>query len=85
MHGLLQFVGEQLPKSTEPVESSVLNLLALLEAEVRGNNPETESVIAISFLEYLQAEPFFKRLYPLLGPNLRAAYSALSEPPSAQK
>ena len=84
MYGLLQFVGERLPQSNESVESSILNLLELLEAEVRGDNPETESVIAISFLEYLQTEPFFKWLYPLLGPNLRATYAALSEPTSAQ-
>lgn len=84
MPRLLGFVGECL-SAHAPVAAPVHGVLELLEAEVVGGDAETENVIAVSFVEHLEVEPYFDRLYPLLGPNLRAAHmSFVGERPSQQ-
>jgi len=77
MGDLLRFVGARVGKQANDSVEVVL-LLDLLEREVAGGNADTENVIAVSFLEDLEAEEFFPALYPLLGPRLRAALSLAS-------
>ena len=75
MPSLLGFIGARIVGPEAPVDATVVRLLELLEAEVVGEDPDTQNLIAVSFLENLEAEPFFGQLYPMLGPNLRAAHS----------
>ena len=81
MSELLRFVGAQLnqPGHT-PVE--VLTILGILEAEVSGGDADTENAIAVSFLEDLEAAPFFSDLYALLGPKLLQAHAPFAWHPS---
>lgn len=51
-------------------------ILALLELAVRHGDLETRNVISLSFIDDATSEPFFPRLWALLGPNLRAQAAA---------
>lgn len=75
MPRLLAFIGARLSVQSGAVDPATLDILRLLESEVTGNDAETQNVIVVSFLENLEAESFFNQLYPLLGPNLRAAHA----------
>jgi hypothetical protein len=84
MPRLLGFIGERLSADV-PVAAPVLGVLELLEVEVVGGDAEAENVIAVSFVEHLEVEPYFDRVYPLLGPNLRAVHASfVGERPSQQ-
>lgn len=81
MYDLLQFVGRHfcgVPKPGEaPTEEEVDSILFLLEGEVVGGDEATENAIAVSFVEDLEAEPFFTDLLDRFGPNLRAQHQRL--------
>jgi hypothetical protein len=78
MGDLLRFVGEHIGRAQHQPQPEVLAVLELLEAEVAGGNAEAQNLIAVSFLEHLEAEPFFHGLYALFGPRLRAAHAAFA-------
>jgi hypothetical protein len=79
MAALLRFVGSRV------CSSEALAILELLESGVSGGNGETENLIAVSFLEHLEAEEFFTELYAQLGPKLRAAHAPFAwQPPPSQ-
>jgi hypothetical protein len=75
MPSLLGFIGDCLSRESPTADATVQRLLDLLEVEVSGDDLDTQNLIAVSFLENLEAEPFFGRLYPLLGPNLQTAHA----------
>jgi hypothetical protein len=78
MPSLLTFIGGRLTEQDQSVDPKVVALLELLELEVAGDNSDTQNLIAVSFLENMEAEPFFEQLFPLLGPKLRAAHTPLA-------
>lgn len=65
MADLLRYVGAAL--SVPASESEIRVVLAALDAAALCGNAETENVVALSFCENLELEPFFPRLRPLLG------------------
>jgi hypothetical protein len=78
MGDLVRFVGEHIGRAPHQAQPEVLAVLELLETEVAGGNAETQNLIGVSFLEHLEAEPFFHGLYTLLGPRLRAEHAAFA-------
>ena len=78
MGDLLRFVGEHIGPTQHQPHTEVLEVLRLLEAEMAGGSAETQNLIAISFLEHIEAEPYFHRLYALLGPRLRAEHAVFA-------
>ena len=84
MSDLLRFVGARIDQHGQTaVEVAVI--LDTLEDEVLGGDADTVNAIAVSFLENLEAEPFFSKLYARLGPKLRAAHAPFAWPPSGTK
>jgi hypothetical protein len=75
MAELLRFVGQLLERTDEQAATQCGAILGILEREVEGESQETRDLIALSFLEHLEAEAFFKALYALLGPRTRAAHA----------
>ena len=67
---LLRYVGSKVG-SARGIEE-VRRILDVLEEAYRSGDPDTENVIAVSFIEDIEREPFYGRLEPLLGPELRA-------------
>lgn len=84
MAELLRLVGELVGSAQRGASAELQEILELLETEIAGSNSETQNVIAVSFLEHLEAEPFFSGLYALLGSRLREAHApfAWQSPPS---
>jgi len=83
MGDLLRFLGARVGQQ-ERTPSEVVAILELLESAVGEGNADTENLIAVSFLENLEAEGFFSSLFGLLGPQLRAAHTPFvwQQPPS---
>ena len=84
MGDLLRFVGARIGQSGQAA-IEVGAILDTLEHEVSGDDADTVNAIAVSFLENLEAEPFFSKLYARLGPKLRAAHAPFAWPPSGTK
>ena len=77
MADLLRFVALLLERADEPATRQLHGILDHLESELANNIEETRDLIAVSFLEHLETEPFYLRLYALLGPRTRAAHSRI--------
>lgn len=76
MADLLRFVGSHftgnaLPEAPPPTTREVNEILMVLDSAIATGSPDTENVIAVSFIENIEVEPFFEKLSPLLGANLR--------------
>ena len=72
MADLLRYVGARIGVSGTDKELKLI--LGVLDEALRVADPETENAIAVSFVEHIETEPFFKQLEPLLGPRLRAEH-----------
>ncbi|MEQ1802210.1 MAG: hypothetical protein ABL989_09835 [Gammaproteobacteria bacterium] len=83
MGDLLCFVGARIEQRGQTA-IEVAEILNTLECEVSGDNADTANAIAVSFLENLEAEPFFSTLYARLGPKLRAAHTHIAWPASGR-
>jgi len=77
MSDLLRYIGshfsgnaymDALPPNPEQIRA----ILALLDSEIACHNADTENLIAVSFIEHIEMEPFFLQLRPYLGPALLA-------------
>jgi hypothetical protein len=55
-----------------PSEQEVSAIFAVLEGCLAEGDSATVNAIAVSFVENLWGEPYYPRLEPLLGPELRA-------------
>jgi hypothetical protein len=55
-----------------PTANEVKAVLQLLDRAITAGNADVENAIAVSFIEDIETEPFFPRLSPMLGSNLRA-------------
>lgn len=75
MGDLLRYLGTYFPTPANNLSPSSLGevraILTLLDSAMTSGNPETENVVAISFIENIDTEPFFEKLKPLLGIALR--------------
>ncbi len=71
MSDVLARVGACLLESGAPPHEAG-TILASLERALAEGDRETRNVISISFARDGELEPFFARLWPLLGPRLRA-------------
>ena len=69
MADLLRYVGARVSGSAG--DSEVRAVLDILEAGATSGNAETENVVAVSFCEGIETEPFFPKLRPWLGLALR--------------
>ena len=74
MGDLLRYVGAKLDRAQPSELEEVKAITTVLESGIRSGNPATENVIAVSFLEHIDAEPFYERLRPFLGPQLVAEH-----------
>jgi hypothetical protein len=77
MSDLLRFVGSHFTGASTvpadpPTENDVKAVLQVLDGAITAGNADVENAIAVSFIEDIETEPFFDRLRPMLGPNLRA-------------
>lgn len=82
MSDLVRFVGAYFERDGSPAPATLQELqavLALLDEALSGGNAEATNAIGISFIEYLETEPFFTKLEPYLGPALRHELTALQE------
>ena len=81
MADLVRFVGARYlsPQNNAgvPTEGEIVEILRLLEEELAGGDPETENVIAASFVENLLGEDFLEPLLARFGPNLRREYDKM--------
>jgi hypothetical protein len=84
MSDLLRFVGARIDQRGQTAVE-VATILGILEYEVLMGDADTVNAIAVSFLENLEAEPFFSKLYARLGPNLLAAHAPFAWPASGTK
>jgi len=84
MSDLLRFVGARIDQHGQ-IANEVVTILDTLEHEIAGEDADTVNAIAVSFLENLEAEQFFSKLYACLGPKLRAAHAPFAWPPSGTK
>ena len=84
MSDLLRFVGARIDQHGQ-IADEVATILDILEDEVSGDDADTVNAIAVSFLENIEAEPFFSKLYARLGPKLRATHAPFAWPPSGRK
>lgn len=84
MSDLLRFVGSRIEQNRQATVE-VVTILDALEREVSGDDADTVNTIAVSFLENLEAEPFFSKLYALLGPGLREVHAPFAWPASATR
>jgi hypothetical protein len=73
MAELLRHVGShfQAPEEAHPSRAEIEAVLVILDAAVLSGNEETVNVVAVSFCEHIEIEPFFSKLRPLLGLGLR--------------
>ena len=83
MSDLLRFVGSHYvplshTQAVPPTAAEVREILAILDREVVGGDPATENAIAVSFVENLEAEPFFAPLLGAFGPNLRRQHGNMA-------
>jgi hypothetical protein len=81
MSDLLRYIGTRLiaaqgsaPASRDEVNVEIGKVLQLLDTALIDGDPETENTIAVSFIEDIDSEKFFRDLEPMLGPNLRAEH-----------
>ena len=77
MSDLLRYIGSHFTGvSTVPAQpasgNEVRAVLQILDGAIMAGNADLENAIAVSFIEGIESEPFFSRIAPLLGPNLRA-------------
>ena len=77
MADLLRYIGSHFTQSPTgaalpPTAVELKTILQALDKAIESTNSEVENTIAVSFVEGIESEPFFGRLAPLLGPNLRA-------------
>jgi hypothetical protein len=77
MSDLLRYVGSHFTgvptvPAQQPTEREVKAVLQVLDGAITAGNSEVENAIAVSFIEGIEFEPFFARIAPMLGPNLRA-------------
>ena len=82
MADLLRHVGaffESSHSASSPSEAEVKAIMALLDSSLAEGGGETANIIAVSFLENIDAEPFFTRLKPFLGLALRRELMSQSE------
>ncbi len=83
MGDLLRYLGAYFQAHKNKLAPSSLDevqvILALLDAAMVSGNAETENVVAVSFIENVDTEPFFEQLRPLLGIALRRELNRQSE------
>ena len=72
MADLRRFVGKELNRSSSHEE--VRQVLLILDEALLAGNKEVKNMIAVSLLEHIATETFYRRLVPLLGANLRAEH-----------
>lgn len=65
------FTGSSTIAVGPPTEDQVRAVLGVLDQAMLCGDAYTQNVIAVSFVEYLDNEPYFDRLEPMLGPGLR--------------
>jgi hypothetical protein len=66
------FTGASTVRAQPPTANEVKAVLQVLDGAIAAGNADVENAIAVSFIEDIEAEPFFGRVSPMLGPNLRA-------------
>jgi hypothetical protein len=69
MADLLRYVGAL--AKTDDSHAELLKIFELLEVAFVSGDADTENAIAVSFIEHIDAEPFFSAVEPLFGPALR--------------
>lgn len=75
MEEVLVHVGrcrDALADAASPRRTELESILATLEQCFAAGDRETRNVIALSFMDDLEQEPFFSKLRPMLGPHLLA-------------
>lgn len=73
MADLLRYVGSHLDGAgdSSAVRTEIQAILAALDGGIVSGDDSTVNVIAVSFCEHIETEPFFSKLRPLIGLGLR--------------
>ena len=66
------FTGSSTIEVGPPTEDQVHAVLEVLDRALSTGDAYTQELVALSFVEYLDSEPYFDRLEPMLGSELRA-------------
>lgn len=65
------FNGNRTTAAAIPAKAELKKVLELLDEFMQTGDEETTNAIAVSFLEGIWEEPYYKLLQPHLGPALR--------------